>query len=134
MKTARRHRKITKHLRVIFPCGLCGNRSPKARIRREAQRVAREMGHGNGLRLPRRSPAKSVDSTRFIAVGASNGVASFLSTTNPGCTKQVAQVCALARRYGYAGGGKTIGKLELGFVVSLRHQTVKPFPVPRSRE
>jgi len=36
------------------------------------------------------------------------------------------------RQHGHGGGGKTVGKLESGFVLSLRQQTIKDFPTSGS--
>ena len=67
--------------------------------------------------------------TRSMAVGTSNGVASFLSTTKlPRNAPTGRPVCAPARRYGHCSSGKAVGKLELGFVLSLQQQTIKHFP------
>ena len=85
------------------------------------------MGQGNRLCLPRRNPAKSAASTRFMAIGTLTGVASFLSMTMlPRNAPTGRPVCAPARRYGHRSSGKAIGELESGFVLSLRQHAIKP--------
>ena len=55
-KTARRHRKTTKPLRVFFPCGLYVNRSPNKRT--FAERLP--GGSVNETTIPRAPTAKDI--------------------------------------------------------------------------